>query len=63
VIGDIAMQKITSVITTSLAETDGTRSVHWNAAKTDHRTPFEVRVEHDLKSGVFLPAACFVIQA
>jgi hypothetical protein len=45
VIGDLAMQKITSVITTSLAETDGTRSVHWNAAKTDHRTPFEVRYE------------------
>src|SRR5436190_14686263 len=42
VIRDHAMQRITGVITASLPEPDGTRSVHWNAAKTDHCTLFEV---------------------
>jgi hypothetical protein len=45
VIRDPAMQRITGIITASLPEPDGARSVHWNAAKTDHRTPFEVRYE------------------
>jgi hypothetical protein len=64
VISDLAMQRITGVITASLPETDGARSVHWNAAKTDHRTAFEMeyRVEYDLRLGVLLPAYCFVIQ-
>ena len=45
VIRDPAMQRITGIIKASLPEPDGARSVHWNAAKTDHRTPFEVRYE------------------
>ena len=45
VIGDLVMQRITGIITASLPEPDGARSVHWNAAKTHHRTPFEVRYE------------------
>src|ERR1700680_4674571 len=43
VIRDHAMQRITGVITASLPEPDGARSLHREAAKTDHRTPFEVR--------------------
>jgi hypothetical protein len=39
VIRDPAMQRITGIIKASLPEPDGARSVHWNAAKTDHRTP------------------------
>jgi hypothetical protein len=38
VIRDPAMQRITGIITASLPEPDGARSVHWNAPKTDHRT-------------------------
>jgi len=45
VIGDLAMQEITGVITVSLQETDGARSVHRAVAKNDHRTPFEMRHE------------------
>ena len=47
VIRDLAMQRITGIITASLPEPEGTRSVHWNAAKTDHRMAFEMeyRVE------------------
>jgi hypothetical protein len=45
VIGDLAMQRITGVITASLPETDGARSVHWNVAKTNHRTAFEMTYE------------------
>jgi hypothetical protein len=45
VIGDLAMQRITGVITASLPEPDGACSLHRDAAKTDHRTPFEVRYE------------------
>jgi hypothetical protein len=36
-IGDLAMQSITGVITASLPEPDGVCSVHRDAAKTDHR--------------------------
>src|SRR5271155_5470454 len=42
VIGDLAVQRITGVITASLSETDGARSVHRDVAKTDHRTSFEI---------------------
>jgi hypothetical protein len=45
VIRDLAMQRITGVITASPPETNGARSVHRDAAKTDHRTRFEVRYE------------------
>jgi hypothetical protein len=38
VIGDLAMQRIAGVTMASLPEADGARSVHRNAAKTDHRT-------------------------
>jgi hypothetical protein len=65
VIRDLAMQRITGVITASLPETNGARSVHRDATKTDHRTPFEIRyegAEGDPKLAVFLPADCFVIQ-
>jgi hypothetical protein len=39
VIRDLAMQRITGIITASLPEPDGARSVHWNAAKIGHRMP------------------------
>jgi hypothetical protein len=42
VIRDLAMQRITGVITASLPETNGARSVHRNASKTDHRSTFEM---------------------
>ena len=45
VIRDLAMQRITGVITASLPETDCTRSVHGDAAETDHRAAFEMRYE------------------
>src|SRR6266446_4220492 len=45
VIGDLAMQRITSVITVSLAEPAGACRVHRDAAKTDHRTAFEMRYD------------------
>ena len=42
VIGDLPMQSITCVITASLPEPAGARSVHRDAAKTDHRAAFEM---------------------
>jgi len=42
VIRDLVMQRITGVITTSLPEPNGARSVHGDAAKTNHHTPFEI---------------------
>jgi hypothetical protein len=42
VIGDLAMQRITSVVTASLPKTDSARSVHRDAAKTNHRKTFEM---------------------
>ena len=45
VIRDFAMQKITGVITASLPEPDGARSLHRDAAETDHRTAFEMSYE------------------
>src|ERR1700730_4437493 len=45
VIRDPAMQRIPGIITASLPEPDGARSVHWNAAKTDHRTPSRYHVK------------------
>jgi hypothetical protein len=65
VIRDPAMQRIIGIIRASLPEPDGARSVHWNAAKTEHRTAFEMRYDrpkYDPGWGVFLPACCFLIQ-
>ena len=45
VIRDLVMQRITGVITANLPETDCTRSVHGDAAETDHRAAFEMRYE------------------
>ena len=65
VIRELAMQRITGVVTASLPETDGARSVHRDAAKTNHRTAFEMSYRGPSMIpglGVFLPACCFVIQ-
>ena len=42
VIRYLVMQVITGIITASLPETDGACSVHRDAAKTDHRSTFEM---------------------
>jgi len=65
VIGDLPMQSITCVITASLPKPTGARSVHRDAAKTNHRTAFEMSYRGPSMIpglGVFLPACCFVIQ-
>jgi hypothetical protein len=43
VLGDLPVQRITGVITASVSETNGARSVHRDAAETDHRMAFEIR--------------------
>jgi hypothetical protein len=45
VISDLAVQRITGVITASLPESGGACSVHRDVAKTDHRTPSEIGFE------------------
>jgi len=65
VIGYLAVQRITGVITASLSEPDGASGIHRDPAKTDHRLPFEIRyggAEYHLNFAGFLPTACFVIQ-
>jgi hypothetical protein len=65
VIRDRAVQRITGVVTASLPETDGPPSIHRDAAKTNHRTAFEMSYKGPSmisRLGVFLPACCFVIQ-
>ena len=65
VIGDLPMQSITCVITASLPEPTGARSVHRDAAETDHRTAFEMSYEGRSmipRSGIFLPAVCSFIR-
>jgi hypothetical protein len=65
-IGDLAKQQIAGVITARLPEPDGARSVHWDAAKTDHWTPSDIKyggAQNGLNLGAALPASCYVIQA
>jgi len=45
VLGDLPVQSITGVITASVPEADCARSVHRDAAETDHRMAFEMRYE------------------
>ena len=45
VLGDLPVQSITGVITACVPEADCARSVHRDAAETDHRMAFEMRYE------------------
>jgi hypothetical protein len=64
-VGDLALQKITGVITASIPEPDCALGVHWDAAEAHHVTAFDVRYDRRsmIPDGVsFFPPIAFLFR-